>query len=274
MHFDNDIEYDQQDLTYLSWTKTRQSSGTAGSFLKSYDDTGDRKIYYKLSDYDIIHGIVGHECINEIIAGRIMRFFHMDHLEYTLVNSKIIIDGKEIETYLCKSYDFKEKGESKIPLEDYYVMERKENETPMDFCKRMNWEDIIFGMLVVDFLIINRDRHGANIEVLLNQKNKTIRLAPLFDQGFSLICRCHDESEIAEFDAMSDVKVQSFFGSNSAFENIRIVPVEYLKKLPDIGKEIDNILEGFETVIGRKYIEKIREILTRRWTFIDNLRNT
>ncbi len=30
-----------QDLKFLSWTRTRRSSGTAGSFLKAYDDTGE-----------------------------------------------------------------------------------------------------------------------------------------------------------------------------------------------------------------------------------------
>ena len=54
----------KQDLTALSWAEARQSSGTAGTFLKSYDDLGPRKVYYKLSDYDAVNGIVGHECVN------------------------------------------------------------------------------------------------------------------------------------------------------------------------------------------------------------------
>ena len=37
----------KQDLTALSWAKARQSSGTAGSFLKSFDDLGGRKVYYQ-----------------------------------------------------------------------------------------------------------------------------------------------------------------------------------------------------------------------------------
>ena len=53
-----------KDLTYLSWALARQSSGMAGSFLKSYDDTGRSKVYYKLSDYRVGTGIVGHECVN------------------------------------------------------------------------------------------------------------------------------------------------------------------------------------------------------------------
>ncbi len=37
------------DLKKLSWTKTRQSSGTAGSYLKSYSYSNGKKVYYKLS---------------------------------------------------------------------------------------------------------------------------------------------------------------------------------------------------------------------------------
>ena len=50
-----------QDMTYLSWAKARNSSGTAGSFLKAYDENASGKTYYKLSNYDAWAGIVGHE---------------------------------------------------------------------------------------------------------------------------------------------------------------------------------------------------------------------
>jgi len=55
------IIHDPQDLTYLSWSKTRRSSGTAGSFLKAQEDTPDGRLYYKLSNYDSFHGVTGHE---------------------------------------------------------------------------------------------------------------------------------------------------------------------------------------------------------------------
>ena len=38
-------------MTCLSWAKTRNSSGTAGSFLKAYEERPEGKIYYKLSNY-------------------------------------------------------------------------------------------------------------------------------------------------------------------------------------------------------------------------------
>ena len=86
----NDIIKDVQDLRYLNWTKTKKSSGTAGSFLKAYDDTGEKKLYYKLSDYDSQMGIIGHECVNEIIAGRIMDLLGIEHLHYVLINAEAI----------------------------------------------------------------------------------------------------------------------------------------------------------------------------------------
>ena len=40
-----DIIHEKQDLTYLSWTRTRGSSGTAGSFLKAYSELSGVKTY-------------------------------------------------------------------------------------------------------------------------------------------------------------------------------------------------------------------------------------
>ena len=61
---------DKQDLTFLKWSHIRSSSGTAGTFLKSESSINGRKIYYKLSNFDPVKGVVGHECINEIIVDR------------------------------------------------------------------------------------------------------------------------------------------------------------------------------------------------------------
>ena len=270
----NDIIHELQDLEYLKWSKTRNSSGTAGSFLKAYDDSGKIKKYYKLSDYDTLNGIVGHECVNEIIVGRLMDILGIEHLQYRLIHASVFIDDKKIETYLCESDDFKERNEAKVALEDFYVAEKYEKESPIDFCKRMGWEEYIYGMLVVDFLILNRDRHGANIEVLRDRKTKSLRLAPLFDQGLSFVCRCHSKEELKGFDVMKDQKVQAFIGGNSVFENIHLIPKSYLKNLPSISDlDIDDITSDLGDIMEKEYIEKIREMIQRRWKYLDDIRN-
>ena len=63
---------DIQDMTYLDWTRIRNSSGTAGSFLKAHYEINGKKIYYKLCNYDSYKGIVGGECVNELIADRLL----------------------------------------------------------------------------------------------------------------------------------------------------------------------------------------------------------
>ena len=113
-----------QDLTYLNWSKTRGSSGTAGSFLKAYSELNGVKTYYKLSDYDTVKGVVGHESVNEIIADRLLTKLGIEHLHYQLIHANILVDGRMAETRLCASEDFKQRGESKIALDQYYNTEK------------------------------------------------------------------------------------------------------------------------------------------------------
>ncbi|HJA13005.1 MAG TPA: hypothetical protein H9799_08705 [Candidatus Mediterraneibacter merdipullorum] len=132
-----------QDMTYLDWVKIRNSSGTAGSFLKSYNEINGRKIYYKLSNYDSYYGITGWECINELIVDRFLSVLGIEHLSYTLIHAKINIYGKDYITWLSASEDFKQPGESKIALDVYYQLERRKEESPLEFCIRMGLENIL-----------------------------------------------------------------------------------------------------------------------------------
>ncbi len=59
----NQIIHQKQDMTHLNWSEIR-SFAAAGSFLKAYSDWGGIKTYYKLSNYDSVRGIIGHECIS------------------------------------------------------------------------------------------------------------------------------------------------------------------------------------------------------------------
>ena len=177
---------DKQDLTRLSWSVNRNSLGIGGSFLKAYSELGGTKTYYKPSNFDKTRGIIGHECVNELIVDRLLTILGIPHLPYQLIHADVSVDGRTHEVYLCASEDFKEKSESKTALDAYKELEATPDESALDFCIRMGWEDYVYQMLIVDYLILNRDRHGANIEVLRNSRKKTICLASLFDHGLSL----------------------------------------------------------------------------------------
>ena len=88
---------EKQDLTYLSWSVYRNSSGTAGSFLKAYSELGGKKTYYKLSNFDKARGIIGHECVNELIVDRLLTILGIPHLSYQLIHADMTVDGKTHE---------------------------------------------------------------------------------------------------------------------------------------------------------------------------------
>lgn len=260
------IVKEKKDLTYLSWSRIRNSSGTAGSFLKSYSELGGRKVYYKLSNYDREKGIIGHECVNELVVDRLLDILGVPHLRYQLIHADVFLDEKIQEVYLCASEDFKQKGESKIALDAYYEAERLEGESAWEFCKRQGWEEYLYQMLIVDFLILNRDRHGANIEVLRDSRRKVLRLAPLFDHGLSLLFSCHSEEAIDSYDVMKDRQTNTFIGSRSTWENLKMIPADnmpVLHALKESDKEI--LLDGLEDVIPKKLQDKIWEMIWGRW---------
>lgn len=270
----NQIIHELQDMTHLNWAKTLNSSGAAGSFLKAYEDGVDGKTYFKLSNYDAWKGIIGHECINEIIVDRLLSILGISHLPYQLIHAKILIDQKEYETWLCASKDFKQRGESKIALDAYYQAESLPNESPMDFCIRNGWESTVYEMLVVDYLILNRDRHGANMEVLRNQRKKTIRLAPLFDHGLSLLSRCENTEAMLREDVMADKPVQCFVGSRSSWENLQLIPRD---RRPPLHPLTENdraiLLEGLSEALDQQWLDRIWEMIWKRWQAYEDLCN-
>ena len=103
---------EKQDLTYLKWSHIRSSSGTAGTFLKSESTIDGIKKYYKLSNFDSVNGVVGHECINELIVDRLLTLLEVEHLSYELIHADIDIEGNIYDTYLCASENFKKRNES------------------------------------------------------------------------------------------------------------------------------------------------------------------
>ena len=257
-----------QDMTYLNWSKIRRSSGTAGSFLKAQEETPEGKIYYKLSNYDVINGITGHESVNEIIADRLLSWIGIPHVSYRLIHADIKIDGKPYRTWLCASKDFRQRGEKKIPLDMYYELNRIPGESPMKFCERYGWLEYIYQMLVVDFLILNRDRHGANMEVMekRNMTPSSIRLVPLFDHGLSFFCRTPNEEALEKEDVMADKPVQCFVGSHSAWENLSLIPPAERIVLPRLTHADANaLIDGLDAALGRRWLERSVEMIERRW---------
>lgn len=261
-----DFIKDLQDLRYLDWTDKKLSLGTPGCFLKAYEEKDGVRFYYKLSNYDSYRGIFGHECVNELIVSRLLDVLGIPHLSYQLVYAEICIDGQNQKGYISKSVNFREKNEKKIAFDVYYELHREDKENPLEFAKRYGWEQYVYQMFVVDYLICNRDRHGANIEVLLDEKRKP-RLAPLFDHGLSFLFSCYDNLEsIHRFDVLEDKVVNNFIGSKSLEYNLELIP-KGKKLFPgELKTKHEKMLfNELEYVLPKEHLKKIWEMLWERW---------
>jgi hypothetical protein len=222
-----------------------------------------------------VRGVIGHECVNEIIVDRLLDILGIEHLHYQLIHADILISGQPYEVYLCASEDFKQPGESKIALDAYYELEKSESETPLQFCIRNGWEEYIYRMLVVDFLILNRDRHGANIEVLRNSRKKAIRLAPLFDHGLSLLFNCTDDDAAGNYNVMEDRLTNNYIGSRSTWENLKLIPADKLPKLNPLTEgHRDILLNDLDGVISQNLQDKIWNMIWNRWCAYEDFCHT
>lgn len=271
----NDIVLELRDLRHLDWAERKLSPGTPGCFLKAYEEKYGKRYYYKLSNYDSYRGVFGHESINELIVSRLLSVLGIPHVQYQLIHALIQVDDSEIETWISCSENFRKDNEEKMPLDMYYDLEKEGKESPLEFVIRQGWEEYIYQMILVDYLVANRDRHGSNIEILRNISDNSVRMAPLFDQGVSLLFSTYgDEIQLEKFDVLQDIQANNYIGSRSLEYNLSLVPMLNnirINKLAESDKEI--IFKDIEKALSVKHIEKIWEMIWKRWQYYETLCN-
>ena len=125
----------------------------------------------------------------------------------------------------------------------------------------------ICDMIVADFLTLQRDRHGGNIELLV--KDGKYRLSPLFDNGLGLLApypSCFN-NDIRDFDVLGDYPVNNYIGSRSLYQKL-----DYIKSPIKVNKltksDRRSIFYGLSDVLPKEYLDKIWELLVYRYAFL------
>lgn len=264
----SDNDRDVLDLRHLIWDMNpSHTKGTAGTFLKAIDINSSPVRYYKLSAGDTISGIYGHEAANEVIVSRLLDLLGIPHLEYKGATSRIVLVDRERVEYVCYSDNFRKANDSKMALDTYYELYGKHFGSVEAMLREMGYSEYLDQMILVDFLIVNRDRHGANLEVLYSESDG-IRLSPLFDHGFSLLAPLQNHVEMVEiFDAMRDVEANNFIGSRSLFANLDLIkkPVKVIKLKE---KDLLGLFSSLGGVLSDAHMRKIVEILVKRYNYV------
>jgi len=211
------------DLTRVLFNKELSSAYSAGMFPKAKIEINSKKYWIKLSAYNIDSGVYGIESISEVIASRVIKRLGFKCLNYQLVNAKVDIDGKVFSTYACLSKDFNPRGRDTLTIEELFNTFGEEYNSPEQFLYETGRGHIVEEVYIIDFILNNIDRHGANTE-FMNVANR-LDLVPYYDHGLSLLNTQTDER--LNFDIST--RANNYIGSYDLMEN--------LKKLE--GKEIE-----------------------------------
>lgn len=264
-----DIVHKEQDLTALVWSERVNSSGTAGTYLKARTGTGERAIYYKLPRYNGFE-FDGHECVNELVAARLMRLLEINHLEYRLIHARILVDGQEREVWLNSSKNFRKAKERKLSLSAYVSLFGDRGASPYEVCCAHGWEEQVKQMMLVDYLIANRDRHGSNIEVILSPDGSA-RLAPIFDNGLSFVAPFAGQRDAIEaFDPLRRIATTNYIGSRFLEDNLRdVAPVKLSRELRADDRAW--LFSGLKNAVPEYLIEKMWQIIWERWSYYASL---
>ena len=252
------------DLKHLVWdVNPTGTKGTAGTFLKAYE----APYYYKMSAGSIVGGIYGHEAVNEVIVSRLLQALGIECLQYTGFVAETQVRGVSITTYVCKSKEFKKATESKMTLEMFFALHHNGNENILQFLHRLGYVDVVNKLLLVDFLIINRDRHGANIEVLYDKSSKQVRIAPIFDNGVSFVAPYQNDVDVIKhFDPMRDVQANNFIGTYSLQNNLQYITAPIVVNAIN-DNTVNKLFYGLHDVITDVHITKIKEIIKMRYLY-------
>ncbi|MEE5994362.1 MAG: hypothetical protein V3G42_14210 [Oscillospiraceae bacterium] len=254
-----------KDYRELVWSFSSNSSG--GQYLKSEKVISGKKYYFKISDFR--YGIFfSHEAVLEVIASRLGNLLELPVLKYTGNTAKIRINDKEYTTFVSKSLNYCKAGQTAIPLVTDYMTNKINNETPLAYCQRIDLTGFIDNIFIFDYLIMNVDRHGRNIE-LLYDGNIAIP-APIFDNGRSLTFDYGNRIEnILHWNYTESGTGNNFVGGIYLENNLKHISKAYhLPILSEAGYQ--HIFYGLHDVLDKQHIKILKETIAYRYQVLKN----
>lgn len=152
-----------------------------------------------------------------------------------------------------------------MTFEDLHYMYR--NLSSEELLLRFNFVESFYNMLIADFLVVQRDRHGGNIEILI--KDDDYYFAPLFDNGLSFLAPYPSSltGSISSFESLKDYPVNNYIGTRSLYQNLGYLshPVRVNKLTKEHRK---SIFYNLKCTLPNEYLDKVWEIITYRYMFL------
>lgn len=200
---------------------------------------------------------------NEVLASMICARLGFYHVPYTIdvINDKIVSKCEcfiNSSTELVSAYQILHDQVNKENAYEEYIKILEHNGIS-------NARENIENMFILDYLILNEDRHLNNFGIIRNVDTlKWISVAPIFDNGQSLnILDYNDEEVIINGQGRFFYKVDNF---DSIITNINNIKRFDVSKLDGIVEEFDELLHKYQDIthMTDRRINKICTLLLIR----------
>ena len=266
--YDSDISYDDinffdNDFDYAEFMEasfeTNSKAITKEASLKTPNNTTDGMLkkawiiengtrYLLKSGYknEIL------QPFNEVLASEICKRLGFNHVEYKLDTYKDIVVSKcpcfiTKDTELITCNQIKKDMIRHDNVEDYEEYIKKLEKHNIE-----NAREKIENMFILDFIIMNEDRHLNNFGIIRDVNTlEWLDVAPIFDNGESLKIEYYDEEDI-----LISGNGRFFYEVKPFDEIIKIV--KNLKRI-DVSK-LDDIVEWFDNLLNQyQYLTKMSD---------------
>lgn len=202
---------------------------------------------------------------NEALASMICDRLGFNHVPYTLDIYKDTVVSKcpcfiNKNTEFITAYQIRndmKRYNSEEDLEEY-IKKLEENGIP-------NAREKVENMYILDFLIMNEDRHLNNFGTIRDVNTlKWLDVAPIFDNGMALNIPYYDEEEmVASGNRRLFYEIKPFDEIIKVVRNLKRIDIS---KLDDIPEYFDNLLHEYQRVthISDKRIYRLCALLQRQ----------
>lgn len=260
--FDNDFPYSE--FMEASLSKNDMSTKSENS-LKTPNNTTDgmlKKAWIIEENVRyLIKGGYKNETLqpfNEVLASEICRRLGFNHVEYTIDVYKDMIVSKcpcfitkDTEFITCSQIRNGMKKNNGISDYEEYIKKLEDNGIS-------NAREELENMYILDFLIMNEDRHLNNFGIIRDVNTlKWVSVAPIFDNGQSLNIEYYDNDELyISGEGRFFYEVLSFDDIIKVVKDLKRVDIS---SLDDIAKWFDNLLHEYQYITGysESRIEKL-----------------
>ncbi len=245
--FDNDFDYAEFMEASLS---TNSKAITKETSLKTPNNTTNGMLKKAwIIDNGIRYLLKGGyknetlQPFNEALASEICQRLGFNHVEYIVDTYKDIVVSKcpcfiTKDTELVTCYQIRNDMKRHDSIKDYeeYIKKLEDNGIK-------NAREKVENMYILDFLIMNEDRHLNNFGIIRDVNTlKWVDVAPIFDNGQSLNIEYYDDEEVH-----ISGRGRLFYEIKPFDEIIKVV--KNLKRI-DVSK-LDGIVEWFDDLLHK-----------------------